>query len=64
MALKANLQADLAGEKKAIVTYGQRRQQAAGTPMAPILKEIQGDEQDHKKRLSTILQGLKQAGPN
>lgn len=61
MALLQSLRADKAGEVKAIRDYGQRRQQTQGTPMAPILSEIQSDERDHKAKLTKILQGLKSA---
>ena len=61
MALTSKLQRDLAGERKAIHDYGQRKEEAraAGKPgLSSSLAEIQGDEKDHKRKLTNSLKGL------
>jgi rubrerythrin len=63
MAMRSELLKDLAGETKAIKDYGVRKKEAAGTPLAKILAEIQKDEQDHHRRLLKALEGLNGARP-
>lgn len=62
--LRVSLKQDLAGEHKAIKDYGTRIKQTAGTKIAGTLKEIQGDEKDHKSKLRNILmtRGMKMGG--
>jgi rubrerythrin len=61
--LWATLRKDLAGEKKAVVDYGKRLKQVNGTKLAPIITEIQSDEQDHERLLKQSLRGLKASKP-
>ena len=61
--LASKLKADKADEIKAIGDYGERIRQAKGRGIASKLKEIQNDEKDHRKVLSKVLSGLKNATP-
>ena len=57
--MKAHLQADKAGEEATAKTYGKRK--AQHPTLAPMYNEMQDDEQDHTKKLSAALKGLKSA---
>ena len=53
------LQRDLADESKAIKDYGERIKQSKGHGFTSTLREIQGDEKDHHRKIAAILAGLK-----
>ena len=55
--MKARLVADRADEAEAIKTYGQRQKQMP--TKAPMFAEMQADERDHFRKLSSALKGLK-----
>lgn len=58
MSLTTQIKKDLAGEKKAIKDYGQRKATAdsTGKPhLASKLAEIQDDEKDHRGILTKVL---------
>ncbi len=55
--MKAHLEADRADEAEAIKTYGRRQTQMPAKKA--MFAEMQADERDHFRKLSSALKGLK-----
>jgi rubrerythrin len=61
MSFRDGLERDLAGENKAIRDYQTRIHQSTDKSITATLEEIEGDEQNHKRRLKKVLSGLRSA---